>query len=290
MNESFVPDYKYRDEALNTANTERYVLSIQFALDGFSFAVLSRELGKFLALETFSMKDTDTSIKFCKKLDAFFESYSWLKNPFHDVYVLFESPKSTLVPEPLFDESEKGLFMNFNQELSAYEQLRSDYLKNTDAYLIYTLPDCFKYRIDRYIREKHLLHFASPLIESLLITYKNKDVSNKVFLHVRRSFLDIIILNSQGLRFFNSFQYSMPEDLIYYLLFVFDQLEFNPEDVELQLMGDIRKLSREYELLYTYVRNVDFESPTSRFGYSYVFDKVPGHMYYNLFNVNICGL
>jgi len=290
MNEIFAPDSTYRDEALNLSKTDRYVLSIQLALDGFSFSVLDIELKKFLALETFSFSDVETSIQFCKKLDRFIEEYSWIKNRFHKLYFLYESPKATLIPEPLYEGSEQGLYLNFNHNVTNYEQIRADFLKNVEAYQIYSIPDCLKYRLDRNFKNYELFHFSAPLIESLIISNKNKDVTNKVFLNVRSRYLDIIILNDQGLRFFNSFYYSTPEDFIYYLLFVLEQLGFNPEDVDLRLLGKIRKFSGEYEMLFTYVRNVSFEPKTSAFGYSYVFDKVPDHFYYTLFNMNICGL
>ncbi|MCF8230822.1 MAG: DUF3822 family protein [Bacteroidales bacterium] len=290
MNETFTPAFKYRDEALDYSKTDRYVLSIQLAPDGFSFSVLDAELKKFLALETFPLQEVETSIQFCKKLDQWLEEYSWLKNRFHKSYILYESPKATLVPEPLFDGSEKGLYLNFNHKVTNYEQIRSDFLKNVEAYQIYSIPDCLKYRVDRNFKKAALYHFSTPLIESLIISNKNKDVTNKVFLNVRNWHLDIIILNDQGLRFYNSFYYSTPEDFIYFLLFVLEQLGFNPEDVDLRLMGNIKKFSKEYEMLFTYVRNIAFEPRTNSFGYSYVFDKVPAHFYYTLFNVNICGL
>ena len=290
MNDTFTPTFKYRDEALDYSKTDKYVLSIQLAQDGFSFSVLDTELKKFLALETFLLHNVETSIQFCKKLDQFIEEYGWLKNRFYKIYILYESPKATLVPEPLYEGSEKGLYLNFNHELTNYEQIRSDFLKNGEAYQIYSLPDCLKYRVDRNFKKAELFHFSTPLIESLIISNKNKDVSNKVFLNVRNTHLDIVILNDQGLRFFNSFYYSTPEDFIYYLLFVLEQLGFNPEDVDLRLMGDIKKFSKEYEVLFTYVRNVAFEPRTNSFRYSYVFDKLPAHFYYTLFNVNVCGL
>ncbi len=290
MNEPFVPDSTYRDEALNYSKTDRYVLSIQLSLDGFSFSVLDSELKKFLALETFPLKKVETSIQFCKRLDQFIEEYSWIKNYFHKIYLLYETPKATLIPEPLFENSEKGLYLHFNHEVTTYEQIRSDFLKNTEAYQVYCIPDCLKYRVDKYFKKAELLHFSTPLIESLLISNKNQDVTNKVFLNVRNQYLDIVILNDEGLRFFNSFFYSAPEDFIYYLLFVLEQLGFNPEDVDLRLMGNIKKFSKEYEMLFTYVRNLSFEPRTTSFKYSHVFDKLPHHFYYNLFNVNICGL
>ena len=287
MNVQFEPDFQYIDETLNRNAQEKYILSIQFALDGFSFLFLDVERKKFTGIESYTFRNIDSDIRFCKLFDRFFEANPWLSGPFRDVIVIYESAKSTLVPEPLFDETEKGLFLKFNHAVSSYEQVVSNYLRNVEAYQVYTLPDCLKYRIDKIFKQKKILHHSVPLIESIFINYKNQDLSNTIFLNVRKKYIDVVIFNNQGLRFFNSFYAPEPEDMLYYLLFVTEQLGLNPEEVQLVLTGTIKKVSNHSELLYTYVRNIIFDNHTQAFGYSYVFDNLPAHCCYTLFNVNL---
>lgn len=287
MTEHFKPDIQYIDESLKKDAPEKYILSIQFALDGFSFLLLDAERKKFVGLESYKFQNMENNIRFCKMFDEFVNSNSWIQGAFKDVFVIYESPKSTLIPEPLYDETEKVLLLNFNHQVSSYEQVVSNRLRNVEAYQIFAVPDCLKYRTDKVFRNKTILHHSTPLIESLLISYKNKSVENKVFLNIRSNHMDIVILKPDGLRLFNSYYCPQPEDMIYYLLFVLEQMSFNPEEVDLVLLGNIKKYSKDFELLYSYVRNVSFDSRTSAFAYSYVFDNIPDHFFYTLFNVNI---
>lgn len=287
MAEHIVPGIQYHDETLNKNAQEKYVLSIQFALDGFSFLFLDAERKKFTGLETYTLKNVESDIKFCKLLDTFFEENPWLSGPFKDVLVIYESRKSTIIPEPLYDETEKSLFLKFNHVVSSYEQVISNFLPNVDAYQVFALPDCFKYRLDKYFRKKTILHHSVPLIESIIINNKNRHLDNTLFLNVRDKQIDIVACHKDGLKFFNSFYAPAPEDVIYYLLFVMEQLGYNPEEVELQLSGNIKKFSKHYELIYNYVRDVNFEIRTQVFKYSYVFDNVPAHFHYTLFNSHI---
>lgn len=287
MAEHLVPGIQYHDETLNKNAQEKYVLSIQFALDGFSFLFLDAGRKKFTGLETYTFKNVESDIKFCKLLDVFFEGNPWLSGPFKDVLVIYETPKSTLVPEPLYDETEKSLFLKFNHVVSSYEQVLSNYLPNIDAHQVYALPDCLKYRLDKIFRKKTILHHSVPLIESAFINYKNQHLDNTLFLNVRNNQIDIIAYHRDGLKFFNSFYAPAPADVVYYLLFVMEQLGYNPEEVQLLLMGNIKKFSEYYELIYDYVRDIQFEMRTQVFNYSYVFDNVPAHFYYTLFNSHI---
>ncbi len=287
MSTGFTPDFEYADETLNKEAQEKYVLSIQFALDGFSLLFLDAERKKFTGLEGYSLKNAESDIRFCKILDSFIEQNAWLKGPFKDVFVLYESAKSTLVPEPLFDETEKSLFLKFNHTASSYEQVISNYLKNTGAYQVFTMPDCLKFRIDKTFKKKRILHHSVPLIESLSIQHKNQRTDNTIFLHFRKQYVDIVIFNNEGLLYYNAFYTPGEEDALYYLLFVMEQLRFNPEETELMLTGNVQKQSRQYELLRSYVRYISFDMRTQAFGYSYVFDKIPDHQYFTLFNSHI---
>ncbi len=287
MSTGFIPDFEYADKTLNKEAQEKYVLSIQFALDGFSFLFLDAERKKFTGLEGYSLKNVESDIRFCKVLDVFLQQNTWIKGPFKDVFVLYESAKSTLVPEPLFDETEKNLFLKFNHTASSYEQVASNHLKNTGAYQVFTLPDCLRFRIDKTFKRKSILHHSVPLIESLSIQHKNQRTDNTIFIHFRKQYIDIVIFNNEGLLYYNAFYTPGEQDVLYYLLFVMEQLRFNPEETELVLLGNIRKQSSQYELLRTYVRNISFDMRTQAFGYSYVFDKIPDHEYYTLFNSHI---
>lgn len=60
---------------------------------------------------------------------------------------------------------------------------------------------------------------------------------------------------------FNSFEYSSPEDFIYYILFTFEQLQLNPDSVSVKLLGTISKDSAYFEIAYKYIRNCNLFNP-----------------------------
>jgi hypothetical protein len=68
------------------------------------------------------------------------------------------------------------------------------------------------------------------------------------------------------------------------VIFVFEQLNLNPEEITLALLGNVEKFSPVFDLLFRYIRNIEFVSRNDGFDYSYLFNDVPGHFYYSLLN------
>jgi hypothetical protein len=138
-------------------------------------------------------------------------------------------------------------------------------------------------------RARFICH-SSALIEGLMIQYKNLPEEKRAFVNTRNSFIDIVIIEGKNLLYYNSFKYASKEDFIYYIIFVLEQLNLNPEETELILSGFIEKSSSLFEMVYKYVRNIRFRELSGNFSYSYVFDEIPSHYFTNLINSGLCEL
>ena len=57
--------------------------------------------------------------------------------------------------------------------------------------------------------------------------------------------------------FYNAFDYESPEDILYYLLFCLSQLNLDVEKTHVLCYGDINLDYKLYNLLYTYIRNIE---------------------------------
>ena len=122
--------------------------------------------------------------------------------------------------------------------------------------------------------------FGNQLIETLLNKYKNLD-SDFCFVNVTNFNFEIVVLKDKKLALFNCFSFKTKEDFIYYILFTAEQLNLNPEEFNLVLMGDIEKESELYGILYQYIRNIKFYNLENQ---SYTIEGVSLHSYFTLLN------
>jgi len=294
MSLNIIPITSNIDKALSKEADKKYSeffeLSIQFSLDGFSFCIYDNENNKLIAIESYAFQELENYRQLATEINDLVYDKKLLKKSYKKVNIIFESPKSTLIPFPLFDKSELNSYLKFNHNVESWEIILFDKLQNLEAYNIYTIPECINKTIKENFGSASISNFSSSLIESLLIKYKNQNLKNTVFVNLRSNIFDIIIIEGTKLQLFNSFQFRTKEDFAYFLLFVFEQLNLNPEEIELFLIGSIDKSSKLYDIIFKYIRNIDFIEANDLFRYSYVFDSIPSHYYYNLININLCEL
>src|SRR5690554_7034351 len=79
-----------------------------------------------------------------------------------------------------------------------------------------------------------------------------------MYLHFQQNSFDCIILKEGSLELYNTYSFNTPEDFIYYTLFSMEQLMLNPETLPVFLCGDIDKGDANYNMAYTYIRNLEF--------------------------------
>ena len=91
-----------------------------------------------------------------------------------------------------------------------------------------------------------------------------------------------------ALQFYNTFSFTTAEDLIYYVMFVMEQLSLNSEKIEIDLYGEVEEDSNIYDLLSQYIRNVKFGDRSELTKYTDILDVVPKHFYFNLFQQYMC--
>ena len=88
------------------------------------------------------------------------------------------------------------------------------------------------------------------------MTLEKNSKSAKIYANIESSHFEIIYVVNNHLKFYNRFDYQTKEDFIYYLLFTVEQLQLNPEEILVLLMGSVNKSNELYQIAYKYIRHV----------------------------------
>jgi len=259
-----------------------------YGTSGFSFTLFDSEQNKFVGFFNFPFeKSTDDSPS--QQLNNLLTEFEWLKSSFSDVNFIVSNSYSTLVPLPLFEREKASIYLEFNQNKPENSEVGVDILKNNTAATVYFLPEGLKSNLIDIWPNATIIHSASALLEILAINYKNLSDDKQVFINVGEDRFELVYFKKNRLHFYNSFKYKTKEDFIYFILAAFEQLSVNPEEVQLTLLGTIDKSGKLYEIVYSYIRKINFIDRNENFTYSYVLDELQPHFYYDLFNVLQCG-
>ena len=240
---------------MNIAEKKYKKLSIQVSLTGLSFCCFDTLNN---TVTSFNEVHFDTFHKATKIEDLFadaFKNHPELNDSYDEILVIHNNNLSTFVPEPLFDENFLGSYLQYNTKVFETDFFAFDEIPNYQMNTVY-IPyvNINNFFIDQFGAFDYK-HANSILVSKLLVASKNKD-EKKMFVHINTGHFEIIVVQNQKLLLFNSFDYNTPEDFLYYILFTAEQLNLNPENFPLELIGNIDTESDYFKIAYKYIRNV----------------------------------
>ena len=279
--------FELLDETFDLNQSNTYHLSIQADLDGFLFALLDPDGLKYLGLKQYSFKDIKTDEQLYDKIKQVIAEDPLLQHPYASVACMHADARSTLLPAALFDRNQLKSYYEFNHPLKDLDELHYNYLKYIDAYIIFPV---YHELVNLYLSSwvnTSFYHPVTALVEEVMAP--GMDPAAAVSVHFSGNHFDILVSEGQKLRFHNNFSFRSDEDMLYFILFVFDKLGLDQENTPLFLSGNIDKFSDRPSVLKQYFKVLRFRNIPSEFRYPPAFEKIQDHIYLNLFKVFHCA-
>lgn len=258
-------------------------LSIQVNLNGLSFCILNRTSNTIEFLNHIAFNNKLTPFDALNRLKTELSTNTVFSDEFDAVKVIHQNELSTLVPKDLFSENHKADYLKFNAKI-----LKTDYITHDEIVVNNCVNIYIPYvNINNYIFETFgefvYKHSSTLLIDAVLQNQKAND-QPEIFVNVNASTIEVLVLNKGQVQLFNTFEYLSKEDFIYYILFVFEQLQLNAETVKINLSGNIEKEDELYNVLYTYIRHVEIITVNFKYKFSETIKNEKLHQYFLILN------
>jgi hypothetical protein len=242
-------------------------LSIQIRLSGLSFCVLNRSTNTIERLQHIQLEKKATPFELLNHLKTILESNKDFNQPFDSVLCIYQNELSTLVPKSLFNENHLADYLKFNAKILQTDLIDYDTIAINDSVNVFVpLVNINNYLFDTFGSFIYK-HSSTILIESIL-QKSSKHEYIALYINVGYFHFEMIAARQHELIFYNRFDYNTKEDFIYYLLFTMEQLKLDPETVKLHLSGDIEQDDDLFNIIYKYVRFVDFLDPVCNYQFS----------------------
>lgn len=265
------------DETFDLNFTQKYYLSIQINLDGFSFCIRDRLQNKYIYL--FHKELFGNPEFLVKKLTDIYSEIEVLSADFKATSILSAYPdKTTLIPESYFLDNHAIDNYQLNRELKRGEMLHHLPLHRYKSIVQMAIPKALK----EFLQEKHPGVFIQNEFVSFLGYLKIKpETAPFLLIQLYKSQVTICLVDEK-IRFFNSFYYLNENDLLFYILNVTKTTDI--QDFKLILNGIVNKRSAIYHRLRQYFKKVTIAERSSDVYYSYLFDQLPDARFVNLLN------
>jgi hypothetical protein len=233
-----------KSSTFDSSLSEKYSLTVQIGLKKFSYSIIDSFNNNVEYFNTFKTDDNIIDI---------INNETFLKLNFKSSLVIFTDFPSTLVPAEIFNKEITKEILEFTTD--TYDIIKSDFISKINGYLIYTIPS-----VMNDISFTFFPHAKQKAKQSILIdhfsSYINKDDSS--YLNVSDNNINLTIFRNNKLIFHNAFMCASKEDILYYILFTFEQLKLDTETIQLYLYGEINKGDENYKILYEYIRHIKF--------------------------------
>jgi len=238
-------------------NIDENILSIQVSLDGFSFYGLDKVTGKRVNLIDLHTDDTSTPDKILLKLQKVFDHNEEYLNRFSNLQVVYSNELFTVVPQSLFDPDHITDYLKYSTKILSTDFIVYDEIEAYDLIVVYIpFANINNFFFDHFGSFSYH-HSISLFVKHVLNTALTDDTGITVQLHDRN--FDLIAHKGKKLILVNSFNFQNAEDFVYHILFCYEQLNLDPNEHKLTLIGIIDVKSDFIELAKKYIRTIVIE-------------------------------
>lgn len=272
-----------RDDSFQPDRPEAYILYLLICDHVVSCAVAEAATGIFVALESVEGKSPEEALGELIEHSPIMESL-----PYRKVICGIGLEPPVMVPAPLFDASTAAAHFEFCFGRKPLGELMSDRVQQAGCINVFEVRHFITRGLNTRFPDITYCHTATAVAGYLLTESRSLEEA-VMTVDAGKGKADVIVNRGKDLLYTNRFSYESAEELIYYLVFVCEQLDMNTDTTRLTFYGEISDESAEYRLSEKYIRHVKLAHRPANSQYAGVFKQLPEHQYFNLFCLKVCA-
>lgn len=282
MNKTLHPLHSTQANPPDTAANKSASMFINFSTDTISIAIYQPEKKQFNQLSSYSLPLLN--LPDAAELTQLLNSLG--KTPSDVHHLIFSSPKHSLIPLSLYDETKQATYLSYLNDISPIESIYSHPIPRLNAILLTTIDNqLLKIHSQAFPNAK--LHHHLQIFLEYILQQPHENETN-VYIYFRKNSFDLAVQHQNSIRLLNTFTFETREDVAYHVLNVYQQLKLNNTTVPAILMGEIMQQSPVFEILYRYIIHVDIWNTTSPVINGLDFTDLPMTYYFTLINMPLC--
>lgn len=210
------------------------------------------------------------------------EEQSLLQNKFEKVSIIYSYPTALLVPQHFInaDHTKSMLELLYGDISDAY--IRSDFNQAYSLYAVYTVPKQIDSVLSYLFTENNSRHQYS-LLAGLTNHYRQL-----LFCIFGNGQFTVMVIKNGLMQVIHTYQFKVPEDIVYHLLQLCESFELPVNDSVLLLNGMIDETSNLYQELSKYFLQIQFGTLPDNFIYPEEINIYPAHYFSHLFQMAAC--
>ncbi len=280
-----------KDPHFSIDDITHYSLSLLVGKHDFQFCIVDTRENRCLLVEDYVFEDKISGNQLSEALYKLFESHELLMAGYwKSIKLVVKNQKFTLLPSVFFSSDHLQDYLQMSAEVD-HTADNFYYYKHvlSEAVLVFAAEKNFIERIKSIYptRSVQMIHQGSAFIEGIQ-SHRDFTSERDLYVHIGRSHFSIVVTEENRLLYYNRFPYQNSQDIVKYTMIVMQQLQLDQNTTKVLVWGNIKVTSEHFQQLYRYIRNISYGSKPSYLKFSYVFDELPDHQYFDLYSIYIC--
>ena len=222
-------------ERIDFTKSEQYTLSIRLSADGFSFSIYNPLTDNDFCFVPYPV---NTGYSMTANLKEMLTETETLRYPYKRVNILYDSPRFTPVPLELFEDEQMDTVFYHNFPKGNNEIVLCNVLGRSNVVILFAIDKHTHLLLTEHFPTARYFSTASPLTEYFARKSRLGN-SRKLYTHIREQQMEVFCFDKGNLLLINSFPCKQTTDRVYYLLYIWQQLNYNQEKDELHLTGKL---------------------------------------------------
>jgi hypothetical protein len=281
------------DPQFDIAQGFKYRLSVLLCQDGFSFLVTHGISQKVLRLSSYKHATGIHHEESAGWPEIGNDYFGQLKQvdcaqmSWQQVDIAVASQKITIAPHAFMEDADSLNIISAAYPVSRGEQILTEPVFDLGPVTAILVPGYISDFCATIFPGSILRNSAAVFVKGILRKHSQL-IARQVFINIHPDFFEISVIQGLRLLYLNAFRYSSPSDVLYYVIFVLEQLGFVPSEEKVTLMGDISNNSTIYLQLKMYCGSLNFIAKPVELEYSETFAGTEMHKYFTLLNIPLC--
>ena len=221
-------------DTLTADNSGKYIMSIRLRSDGLSFSGYSPSES-----ETFFYRNVefDRTKPYVSSLKEFFFEHEFMTYSYRRTILVCVTPQYTVVPEEVFTDKQKTDLLSFTFSAPENKCLHN-LLTREAAEVVFGMDEEVYEFCSRSLINPSFIHHMTPQL-ALWKQQSRMLIPRQLYVVLHRKMMDVVCFAQGKLLFVNTFEYDKPDDILYYILYVWKQVGMDQERDQLHIYGGV---------------------------------------------------
>ena len=275
------PLHKLLNQEIYDKNSDFLHLSIQINSSSIFFLIVDDNLNEFKVFLHFEFDKNFNSTQIAEKIDQIILENKILSSNFKSTSISISNYMNCVVPKEYFDKNKVLDILKFNHSIDFKLKEKYEFIESINSYILYIVPFEIYTSLNSNYKNSVWKSGSEIFLKQL---FKNNYIDkHNFYLYIEEDYVEIAFFENSNLIFFNCFRYKTRNDIIYFLLNIFEKLNLRANKNEVNIIGQIDLNSFIHVELDKIFHKVNFIVREKKINCK-ISTSIKLHKYYKIFN------